>query len=128
MRKKYSLLAYVFPVYLFASLIITAVTLMTRTPLAGYDGMTYLYCFLMALVCQIMGHTLFNWALRHVRATIVTFGVLGEPVGASILAFLILAEVPLFREVVGGLFILAGLFVVLYFRRGRTELEAESIS
>lgn len=128
MRRRFSLLAYVFPVYLFASVIIIVAALMIRTPLAGYDGMSYLYCFLLAVVCQIMGHTLFNWALRHVKATTVTFGVLGEPVGASFLAFLILGEVPLLREVFGGLFILAGLFVVIYFRGGGLELDVESVA
>jgi drug/metabolite transporter (DMT)-like permease len=130
MRRRLSLLAYVFPVYLSASLIILAVALVTRTALAGYRGMTYMYCFLLAVVCQIMGHTLFNWALRHVRATTVTFGILGEPVGATVLAFLILGEAPLAREVAGGLFILAGLFVVIYFRGGRQGLglDVESVA
>jgi drug/metabolite transporter (DMT)-like permease len=85
----------------------------TGTPIFGYDVRTYIYCFLLALMCQTVGHTLFNWALKHVGATIVTFAVLGEPVGASILAMLILREVPLAREIVGGVIILTGLFIVL---------------
>lgn len=121
LRKRLSLLAYVFPVYLTATVIIFAVALSWRLPVGGYRGETYLYTFLLAVVCQIMGHTLFNWALRHVRATFVTIGILGEPVGASLIAFLVLGEMPLTREIAGGVFILAGLFCALYFRDGSTK-------
>ena len=113
MRKRLSLIAYVFPVYLFASIFLLISAAMTGTSLLGYDTRTYIYCFLLALMCQTVGHTLFNWALKHVGATIVTFAVLGEPVGASILAMIILKELPLANEIVGGAIILTGLFVVL---------------
>jgi drug/metabolite transporter (DMT)-like permease len=116
LRKRLSLLAYVFPVYLAATIIIFAAALSWRIPISGYRGEMYLYSMLLAVICQIMGHTLFNWALRHVRATFVTLGILGEPVGASVIAYLVLEEIPLPREIAGGLFILAGLFCALYFR------------
>jgi drug/metabolite transporter (DMT)-like permease len=116
LRKRLSLLAYVFPVYLAATIIIFAVAFSWRIPVSGYRGEMYLYAMLLAIICQIMGHTLFNWALRHVRATFVTIGILGEPVGASVIAFLVLGEIPLPREIAGGFFILAGLFCALYFR------------
>ena len=50
----------------------------------------------MALGPTILGHTAYNWALRHVRAYVVSVTVLGEPVGATLLAALIpsIAEVP----------------------------------
>jgi drug/metabolite transporter (DMT)-like permease len=74
-----------------------------------------LYCFLMAFVCQILGHSLFNWALKHLAATVVTIAVLGEPVGASILAVVLLHETPGLTEILGGACILFGIFLVLYF-------------
>lgn len=117
MRKRLSLLAYVFPVYLTATISIFLVALYRDIPLKGYSSSFYLYTLLLALVCQIMGHTLFNWALRHVKATIVTLGVLGEPVGASLIAYFVLGEIPLPMEFMGGLFIIAGLFCALYFRK-----------
>jgi len=117
MRKRFSLLAYVFPVYLVSTAVIFAVALTWRIPVTGYRGMMYVYALLLAVVCQIMGHTLFNWALRHVRATFVTLGVLGEPVGASVIAYIVLGETPLSREVAGGMLILAGLFCALHFRK-----------
>jgi drug/metabolite transporter (DMT)-like permease len=116
LRKRLSLLAYVFPVYL-----IFAASVLWSVPLTGYRAEMYIYALLLAVVCQIMGHTLFNWALKHVKATFVTFGVLGEPVGASVIAYIVLGEIPLSREIAGGVFILAGMFCALYFRNGKND-------
>ncbi len=82
-----------------------------------------MYCFFLALLCQIIGHTLLNWALKYMKATVVTFAVLGEPVGASILALIILREAPLGTEIIGGIFILLGLFIVLNYSNGEGERE-----
>jgi drug/metabolite transporter (DMT)-like permease len=115
LRKRVSIIGYVFPVYSFAAVVLFVAALASKTPLAGYGWESYLYCACMALVCQILGHTLFNWALKHLAATVVTIAVLGEPVGASMLALAILREVPAFTDMLGGILILAGIFLVLYF-------------
>jgi drug/metabolite transporter (DMT)-like permease len=67
----------------------------------------------MALVCQVTGHSMFNWALRRMKTTLVAMATLGEPVGTTILAWLILGESPLPHEILGGSIILAGVFFVL---------------
>ncbi len=121
LRSRLSLITYVFPVYSFAALILALVVPFTGERLTSLSAKSYLYCFLMALVCQISGHTIFNWALKRVKATIVTFLILGEPVGTSILAFLILNEIPLPTEVVGGIIILGGILTVLYRKTDITE-------
>jgi drug/metabolite transporter (DMT)-like permease len=62
----------------------------------------------------------YNWALRYVRAYIVNLAVLGEPIGASLLAWWLLGggEVPGPSTVGGGLLIIAGLAISIYARRG----------
>ena len=115
LRGRLSLFAYIFPVYSVAAVVLVIVLLVMEVPVAGYGLHTYLYCFLMALVCQLFGHSMFNWALRHLKATIVTVSILGEPVGASLLALLILGEAPVMMEILGGGLIIAGIFLVLYF-------------
>ncbi|MEK7353234.1 MAG: EamA family transporter, partial [Chloroflexota bacterium] len=49
--------------------------------------------------------------LRFISATLVTVAVLGEPVGATALAILILKETPTVSEIGGGILILAGIFI-----------------
>ena len=55
-----------------------------------------------ALVPMIFGHTLYNWALKWISAPVVSISLLGEPVGASILAFIVLGESPGVLTLVGG--------------------------
>ena len=70
---------------------------------------------------QIMGHTVFNWALRYVEASIVSGTILAEPVVSALLAWLILSEKPGLPTILGGAVVLAGLFMLL--RGYRIKLE-----
>ena len=72
----------------------------------------------MAVVCQGGGHSLLNWSMKRLRTTVVTFSVLAEPVGTTLLALIILGEVPLKSEIAGGLIIMTGLAIVIYFNQG----------
>jgi drug/metabolite transporter (DMT)-like permease len=72
-----------------------------------------LACFGLAAVCTIGGHTVYNWALRHVPVLLVSLSFLGEPPLTAVLALLILAAVPSLATVLGGVMILAGLALAL---------------
>ena len=113
LRPKLTLLAYIFPVYGTAAVILLITAPILGSGITGLPGRVYFYCFIMALVCQVTGHSLFNWALRRMKTTLVAMSTLGEPVGTTMLAWLILGEVPVLTEILGGAVILAGVFVVL---------------
>ena len=72
-----------------------------------------LACLGLAVICTIGGHTVYNWALRHVPVLLVSVSFLGEPPLTALLALLILAAVPSPATVVGGVLILAGLALAL---------------
>jgi drug/metabolite transporter (DMT)-like permease len=65
----------------------------------------------MALVCTVIGHTLFNWSLEFVSASYVAVMILGEPVGASIWAALLFDEVPTILQAVACLALLSGILL-----------------
>jgi drug/metabolite transporter (DMT)-like permease len=113
LRPKLTLLAYIFPVYGTAALFLVLAASLLGAGLKDLPTHTYLYCFLMALVCQVTGHSLFNWALRRMKTTIVAMATLGEPIGTTMLAWIILGETPVPTEILGGIVMLAGVFVVL---------------
>jgi len=92
LRRRLSNTAYVWLVYSAAMVAIVGAVLLSGDSMWGYSAIAYFWIFLLALGPQLMGHTAFNWALAHLSATFVALTVLGEPVGAAILAYLILGE------------------------------------
>ena len=60
---------------------------------------------------QLLGHSAFNWALKHVSATMIAIAILGEPVGSSILAWLIFGEAFRPLQLAGFVLLLAGIVV-----------------
>lgn len=105
------LLSYASLAYGSSAALLLLATLVSGHRLTGYSGTTYLMLGLLAVVPQLIGHSSVNWALRFISATLVTVAVLGEPVGATILATFILKEPPTISEVIGGVLILTGIFI-----------------
>jgi len=113
MRKNQDLLAYIFPVYSTAGLVLIILSLFFRKPFFGYSSTTYLFFFLLALIPQLIGHTTFNWALKYLPASMVAITILGEPIGSTILAYFILGEGLTFWKILGGIFIFTGILIAL---------------
>ncbi len=84
--------------------------------LAGLDTRNSLLIVGLALGPQLLGHNGFNYALRWLPASTVASVVLLEPVGATLLAFLLLSQVPTLAGILGGVLVLAG---VLHGARGQ---------
>jgi drug/metabolite transporter (DMT)-like permease len=111
LRSGMSLVPYIFVVYgVAAAALLTAMFASGQSP-AGFSGKTYVWILLLALVPQLIGHTTFNWILRHLPVTLVAVTMLGEPVGSAVLAYFILREMPASLTLLGGLLILAGIYI-----------------
>jgi drug/metabolite transporter (DMT)-like permease len=119
LRQRLDLTTYVTPVYAVSAAVLAIGSVAVGAPLAGYDSGVILMFAAIALVPMIFGHTLYNWALRWISAPVVSISLLGEPVGASLLAFLILGESPGPLTLVGGAVTLAGILVCAYQPAGR---------
>ena len=81
--------------------------------LHGPSGRTLAACALLAAVCTVGGHTVFNWTLKRLPASTVSLAFLGEPPLAALLALAVLGQVPSVATIGGGVLILAGLGVTL---------------
>jgi drug/metabolite transporter (DMT)-like permease len=60
----------------------------------GYGATTWLAIAGLVVGPQLLGHTVFNLLLARVSATVVGVVTIAEPVGATVLAALLLGEVP----------------------------------
>jgi len=113
MRKGQVLLSYIFPVYSTAGLLLILFALIFQESFWGYSSPTILYLVLLALVPQLIGHTTFNWALKYLPASVIAIATLGEPMGSTLLAYLILGEGLTIWKVIGGMSIFAGILIAL---------------
>ena len=88
LRKYMQTFQYITLVYSSAAIFTTAFALLSSKPFFGYRTVSYVYMVLMAVIPQLFGHTSFNWALKHLKASAVAISTLGEPIGATILAYI----------------------------------------
>ncbi len=111
LRAKMSLIPYIFVVYGMAAIVLIIILVISGERAIGYQPLTYVWLLLLALVPQLIGHSTFNWTLRFLPASLVSITLVGEPIGSTILAFVILKEAPTFLKTAGAILILAGIYI-----------------
>jgi len=110
-RPRMSLPAYTCICYGAAAFILFAACLVFGIPLSGFSTRTWTAFVGMGLVSQILGHSSYNWALKHVTAGLVAVALLGEPLGATLLAWLLFGETLTVTKIIGGVAILTGIIM-----------------
>jgi drug/metabolite transporter (DMT)-like permease len=91
-REQLDTFDYVTIVYTISAVLLLLTSFGLGLRFTGYRAPSYIFMLLLAIVPQLIGHTSFNWALKHLRSSMVAVTILGEPIGASILAFFFFAE------------------------------------
>jgi drug/metabolite transporter (DMT)-like permease len=123
LRPHVGLLVYVWLSYGTAALLLLLAVGLTGHALAGYSTLAYAVMIGLALGPQLVGHTAFNWALRHVSATFVAISILGEPIGSALLARLFFGERFAPWQLVGFLLLLGGIYLAA---RGEVAIAVSS--
>lgn len=109
LRPTMSLIVYIFTVYGMAAVTLVIMALFSGQRVAGFPFYVYVLFLILAAGPQLLGHTSFNYGLRYLSAAYVSVALLAEPIGSTILALLILKEIPAPLEVFGGAVILVGI-------------------
>ncbi len=121
-RQRISVLPYVLVVYSSAAIFLTSVAFATDGMRPGGElGRELLLFLLLAVVSQIGGHTVYNWALKYVTAPVVSVSFVGEPVGAALLALAFLGEIPGSLVIAGAVAALAGIYITARGQNGATQ-------
>lgn len=102
LRRSLSTYTYTFPVYLISSLFLFLVALLTQEELFTLSVKEYGTFIALAVFPTLLGHSIFSWALKFVRASFISTATLGEPVIASLLAVFLFREIPGWPTLVGG--------------------------
>lgn len=91
-RERLDILTYVTVVYGISAVLLLATAVASGLSFTGYEPSSYLFLVLLAVVPQLIGHTAINWSLKHLKTSMVAITILGEPIGASILAYFFFCE------------------------------------
>jgi drug/metabolite transporter (DMT)-like permease len=114
LRQRFDLWLYIGLVYGIAAVILLLVIgVRADVALTGYAPRDWLIFATLAAGPMMIGHTGVNYALRYVPAYLANLVTLGEPVGATLIAWLLVGihEVPGPQFLVGGTLVLAGILV-----------------
>jgi drug/metabolite transporter (DMT)-like permease len=114
LRKKLDLWTYTGMVYGAAALLLAVGVLLTPgVPAVGYPLQDWLVFLGLAAGPMMLGHTGINYSLRYMPAYVANLASLGEPVGATLIAWALPAirEVPPPETLLGGVLILVGIAV-----------------
>ena len=125
LRKTVSIGSYAFVVYAIGTIILFIICLTFNAPVINLSLRDYGIIFLMAIVAGIFGHTLYNWSLEHIRASVASVVLLGEPIGSSLLAFALpwIQQIPSYYTIIGGAIILSGIYLT-----ARKTMEIETLN
>lgn len=109
MRNSIRFTAYLWGVYATAAIILVIWSLGKQEPLVGYGWRSTVWLIALGLIPQIIGHGAANYVVRHLSATFVGIGTLGEPVGSTLLAMAVLNEWPQPIQIIGAAGIITGI-------------------
>ena len=111
LRRNVSLLVYITVCYGAAAACLWTAVLILGLRITGYSTQTVMLFWAMALFTQLVGHTSFNWALKWLTAGAVAISLLGEPIGSTILAYILFDEGLTGFKIAGGMFILSAIYI-----------------
>lgn len=100
--------AYAGVAYAVAAVVLAPLPAVFGFSYGAYPAFTFAWIALLALVPQLIGHNGINYSMRHLDPTLVATTTLLEPIGSTLLALAVFAEVPSALTVVGALILLAG--------------------
>lgn len=112
LRQRLDLWAYTGLVYGAAALPLTLVVLLSpSTDLTGHSLQNWMVFLGLAAVPMMLGHSGINYALRYLPAYVANLASLGEPVGATLIAWVLPAirEIPPPQTLLGGILVLTGI-------------------
>lgn len=95
-----------------STLVLLLFCLVTRQPLLGYSAKTYWSFLGLGVIVQGVGQFAFSYALGYLPASLVSPAGLGQPVVTAILAVPLLGEQISLGQIVGGVVVLAGIYIV----------------
>lgn len=111
--KEMPITVYTTVIYLFAAISTLVICIVFNLNVLVFEPTEVAIFIALAIFPTVLGHSVNNYLLTKVPAYVVSSAVLGEPIGAALLAALIFAQIPGSTAIIGFFVILAGIAIVL---------------
>ncbi len=121
-RQHLSLITYTFIVYAISSIVLILYNIVLGNSFFGYPQDHWWAFIALAIIPTFFGHSLFNWALKWVSTSTISMGIVLEPIGATILAYLVLNETITWSQFLGGTIVIVGLFLFIVSTSRKTKV------
>lgn len=118
-RSRVSNTTYTFVAYFFAAVTVLVISVLSGTELTGYGANNLLTALGMAVLCTLMGHSVFTWGLKYLPPAYISTVKLLDPVFSALWGLLLFQEKPTLWVIVGGVIVIAG--VAIYGRATEEE-------
>ena len=131
LRPRMSLIGYLAALYLVGGTTCLFSALIAGDALAGYGQHQWIWLSLAIVVPTLVGHSLFHYVVKYVPVFYVNLTILGEPILALLLMYLLRERYEVFRtstltpaQLIGGLLLLGGVAIGLTAGRKPKVVEA----
>ncbi|MHC4840980.1 MAG: DMT family transporter [Planctomycetota bacterium] len=129
LRSRMTLRGYLASLYVFGGITCLVSALVVQEPLWGYEPDQWGWLFAAVLVPTLVGHSLFHYVVKYVQVFYINLTILGEPIIALTLMFLLRDHFEVFAktsltsfQLIGGGLLLVGVATGLIANRKKMEV------
>ncbi|NMB25123.1 MAG: DMT family transporter [Firmicutes bacterium] len=108
LRQHLDILPYLLVVYSSSMVVVAILSLATGTPLTISSPKSFVHLLALGLISTALGHGIFNWALKYVKASAVSLVMLASPVAETVWVYFFLGQVPAVTSIIGGIIVIIG--------------------
>ncbi|MBU0508270.1 DMT family transporter [bacterium] len=116
LRQSTPIVSFMIVVNVSSAIFLGILALIFDVNLTDYSERTWLGLVLLGLVPTLIGHSLLTYAIGHLKAFVVNASILGEPVGATLLAILFFNEYPTAQTLMGGAVVIVCILLIVFER------------
>jgi drug/metabolite transporter (DMT)-like permease len=102
---------YVVPVYYIAGILCLIISLFFQNPIKEYTTENILYILGLGIIPTVIGHSIFNYSMQHIRGQVVSIAILTQFIFAGVMGFFFLGEVPHLFFYVAGILLVGGAII-----------------
>lgn len=125
-RKSMSTTIYTWIVYFCAGAAILPAALFTGDQVIPCSTASLAAALGLAVLCTLLGHSIFSWGLKYEKASFVSVVKLLEPVFASVMGIILFLEIPPLSSSAGGIVIIGGIVLCILGGHEEVALQVKS--